>query len=214
MFIKSFSSRLLILLMAISTAAAAAPADKTDGKTASTAAVTVQQPAIPVHKNALPPHPASKNILHQPQTQDFDWYLNAAGGYALALPKAFGSDPLSALPQAAGPMLVRAADNNLLLSVNIIDPQDTQHYQATQALPDFPDKKLLWKWPHSAWLEWNCSLSEHQDYYGQKLLLQAQSVHNGKTYELLYIFPAGQYATYLPQALYSLNSFRLDFSQP
>ena len=168
-------------------------------------------PSIPVHKNAVKPLPVSRQELQTPQAADFNWLVNTAGGYALAVPKAFGSDPLADLPQAQGPMLVRAAGNTQLLAVNIIDPSDTEHFRPQQALPDFPDKHILWKWPHSAWFDWNCCLSLHNDFYGEKLLLQAQAVHDGKTYELLYVFPSSQYRTGIPQALYSLNSFRLEY---
>ncbi len=211
MFKKKILVCLLSAFLSAITLICAAAAPTTTA--ASTAKTTTAVSSIPVRKNAVKTPPVSRQELQPPQTSDFTWVVNKAGGYALAIPKVFGSDPLAELPQAQGPMLVHAASNAQLMAVNIIDPLDKEHFQSEQSLPDFPDKQVFWKWTHSAWLDWHCSLSQQTDYYGEKLLLQAQAVHDGKTYELLYIFPSSQYRTCIPQVLYSLNSFRMEYKQ-
>ena len=47
-------------------------------------------------------------------------------------------------------------------------------------------------------------------YHGNKLLLTAEAQQNNKTYQLLYVMPAMQADNYLPQAIYSLDSFKLN----
>lgn len=209
MFKKKLLICLLTALMTVcaltSEAATPAPAATNSPKAAAAKA------SIPVRKDAVKAPPASRQELQTPQASDFDWIVNKSGGYALAIPRALGSDPLENFPQAQGPMLIRSANNAQLMAVNIIDPLDTEHFQSEQPLPDFPNKQVFWKWTHSAWLDWQCSLSQQTDYYGEKLLLHAQALHDGKTYELLYVFPSSQYRTGIPQALYSLNSFRMEY---
>ncbi len=209
MFKKKFAICLLAAFLSACalTCAAAAPAAAVSGTTKAAAAGS----SIPVRKNAVKAPPVSRQELQPPQASDFEWVVNKAGGYALAIPKAFGGDPLAELPQAQGPMLIRAANNAQLMAVNIIDPLDKEHFRPEQPLPAFTNKQVFWKWTHSAWLDWQCSLAQQTDFYDEKLLLQAQAVHDGKTYELLYIFPSAQYRTCIPQALYSLNSFRMEY---
>lgn len=207
-----FKKKLLIFLVTfLMTICAMTCAAATPAPTAKTTPKAAAEAAIPVRKAAVKAPPASKQELQPPRTSDFEWVVNKAGGYALAIPKAFGADPLADFPQAQGPMLVRAADNVQLMAVNIIDPMDKEHFRPEQPLPTFTNQQVFWKWTHSAWLDWQCSLSQQTDYYGEKMLLQAQAVHDGKTYELLYVFPAAQYRTCIPQALYSLNSFRMEY---
>ena len=63
---------------------------------------------------------------------------------------------------------------------------------------------------HGNQLIWTCRLSAHNDYHGNKLLLTAEAQQNGKTYQLLYVMPSLQADNYLPQAIYSLDSFKLN----
>ena len=153
--------------------------------------------------------PLPKQYLRTPQAGDFAAAESAAGGYCLLLPKAFGSDPLEQLPAAQGAMLVRTAGNTLMCAATVLDPTDTVSFDAQQPLPAYPDKKLYCRWQHGTALVWDCALSRHEDFYGDKLLLEASAQQNGKTYQLLYVMPAEQMRVYLPQALYSLDSFKL-----
>lgn len=107
-------------------------------------------------------------------------------------------------------MLVRTAGNTLMLAATVLDPADTASFKATEALPVYENAKVYWQWQHGSRLIWTCRLSAHNDYHGDKLLLTAEAKQNGKTYQLLYVMPALQADNYLPQAIYSLDSFKLN----
>ena len=107
-------------------------------------------------------------------------------------------------------MLVRTAGNTLMLAATVLDPADTASFKATEALPVYENAKVYWQWQHGSQLIWTCRLSAHNDYHGDKLLLTAEAQQNGKTYQLLYVMPAKQADNYLPQAIYSLDSFTLN----
>lgn len=154
--------------------------------------------------------PLPRQFMRTPQASDFTSVSSEAGGYIMAVPKAFGKNPLADLPQAEGAMLVRTAGNNLMLAATVLDPADTASFKATEALPVYENAKVYWQWQHGNQLIWTCRLSAHNDYHGNKLLLTAEAQQNGKTYQLLYVMPAMQADNYLPQAIYSLDSFKLN----
>lgn len=154
--------------------------------------------------------PLPKQFMRTPQASDFTIISSAAGGYSMAVPKAFGKNPLADLPQAEGAMLVRTAGNTLMLAATMLDPADTAAFKATEALPVYENAKVYWQWQHGNQFIWTCRLSAHNDYHGNKLLLTAEAQQNGKTYQLLYVMPAAQADNYLPQALYSLDSFKVN----
>ena len=154
--------------------------------------------------------PLPKQFMRTPQASDFISVSSEAGGYSMAVPKAFGKNPLADLPQTEGAMLVRTAGNNLMLAATVLDPADTASFKATEALPVYENAKVYWQWQHGNQLIWTCRLSAHNDYHGDKLLLTAEAQQNGKTYQLLYVMPALQADNYLPQAIYSLDSFKLN----
>lgn len=154
--------------------------------------------------------PLPKQFMRTPQASDFTVVSSEAGGYSMAVPKSFGKNPLADLPQADGAMLVRTASNLLILAATVLDAADTASFKATEALPVYENAKVYWQWQHGSQFIWNCRLSPHNDYHGNKLLLTAEATQNGKTYQLLYVMPAAQADNYLPQALYSLDSFKLN----
>ena len=112
--------------------------------------------------------------MRTPQASDFTSVSSEAGGYSIAVPKAFGKNPLADLPQAEGAMLVRTAGNNLMLAATVLDPADTASFKATEALPVYENAKVYWQWQHGNQLIWTCRLSAHNDYHGNKLLLTAE----------------------------------------
>lgn len=154
--------------------------------------------------------PLPRQFMRTPQASDFISVSSEAGGYSMAVPKAFGENPLAGLPQAEGAMLVRTAGNTLMLAATVLDPADTASFKATEALPVYENAKVYWQWQHGNQLIWTCRLSAHNDYHGNKLLLTAEAQQNGKTYQLLYVMPSLQADNYLPQAIYSLDSFKLN----
>lgn len=177
-----------------------------DGKT-----VTVTPPAPPKPKPSLvskPPLP--KYYMRIPQTGDFTSVSSVAGDYSLLMPKVFGTDPLSELPALKDAMLLRSAADDLLCATVMLDAQDSGSYNSTQALPSYPEKRLLCRWQHGRELIWNCSLSRHDDYYGDKYILEARTERNGKTYQQLYVFPQSKLYSYLPQALQAIDSFKIN----
>lgn len=195
--------------VAAETAASATNATKTP--------VVGNKPVAPADKpkpkpklNLVGKPPLPRQFMRTPQASDFTSVSSEAGGYSMAVPKAFGENPLADLPQAEGAMLVRTAGNTLMLAATMLDAADTASFKATEALPVYENAKVYWQWQHGNQFIWNCLLSAHNDYHGNKLLLTAEAQQNGKTYQLLYVMPAAQTDTYLPQAIYSLDSFKLN----
>lgn len=184
---------------------------------AATPPVVSNEPVPPADKpkpkpklNLVGKPPLPRQFMRTPQASDFISVSSEAGGYSMAVPKAFGKNPLADLPQAEGAMLVRTAGNTLMLAATVLDPADTASFKATEALPVYENAKVYWQWQHGNQLIWTCRLSAHNDYHGNKLLLTAEAQQNGKTYQLLYVMPALQADNYLSQAIYSLDSFKLN----
>lgn len=195
--------------VAAETAASATNAAKTP--------VVGNKPVAPADKpkpkpklNLVGKPPLPRQFMRTPQVNDFTIVSSEAGGYSMAVPKAFGKNPLADLPHTEGAMLVRTASNILMLAATVLDAADTASFKATEALPVYENTKVYWQWQHGSQFIWNCRLSAHNDYHGNKLLLTAEAQQNGKTYQLLYVMPAAQADNYLPQALYSLDSFKLN----
>lgn len=184
---------------------------------APTPPVVSNEPVPPADKpkpkpklNLVGKPPLPRQFMRTPQASDFTNVSSEAGGYSMAVPKAFGKNPLADLPQAEGAMLVRTAGNTLMLAATVLDPADTASFKATEALPVYENAKVYWQWQHGNQLIWTCRLSAHNDYHGNKLLLTAEAQQNGKTYQLLYVMPSLQADNYLSQAIYSLDSFKLN----
>ena len=197
--------------------AAEVPTTPEAANSAATPPVISNEPVPPADKpkpkpklNLVGKPPLPKQFMRAPQANDFISVSSEAGGYSMAVPNAFGKNPLADLPQTEGAMLVRTAGNNLMLAATVLDPADTASFKATEALPVYENAKVYWQWQHGNQLIWTCRLSAHNDYHGDKLLLTAEAQQNGKTYQLLYVMPALQADNYLPQAIYSLDSFKLN----
>lgn len=154
--------------------------------------------------------PLPKQFMRTPQTSDFTSVTSVAGGYSISLPTAFGTDPLAELPQTEGAMLVRTKDDTLMCAVTVLDATDAASFNAMQPLPAYENASLHWSWQQEAALLWNVKLSSHSDYHGDKMLLEAKAEQAGKTYQMLFVLPSGRYTELLPQAVYALNSFRLN----
>lgn len=190
------------------------PTTPAAANTAAKPPVISNEPVPPADKpkpklNLVGKPPLPRQFMRTPQASDFINVSSEAGGYSMAVPKAFGENPLAGLPQAEGAMLVRTAGNTLMLAATVLDPADTASFKATEALPVYENAKVYWQWQHGNQLIWTCRLSAHNDYHGSKLLLTAEAQQNGKTYQLLYVMPALQADNYLSQAIYSLDSFKL-----
>lgn len=193
------------------------PTTPAAANTAAKPPVISNEPVPPADKpkpkpklNLVGKPPLPRQFMRTPQASDFISVSSKAGGYSMAVPKAFGNNPLADLPQAEGAMLVRTAGNTLMLAATVLDPADTASFKATEALPVYENAKVYWQWQHGNQLIWTCRLSAHNDYHGDKLLLTAEAQQNGKTYQLLYVMPSLQADNYLPQAIYSLDSFTLN----
>ena len=154
--------------------------------------------------------PLPRQFMRTPQASDFASVTSVAGGYSISLPAAFGADPLTGLPQTEGAMLVRTKDDTLMCAFNVIDSTDTVSFNAVQPLPTYENAKVHWSWQQEAGLTWNVKLSSHNDFHGEKMLLEAQAEQSGNTYQMLFVMPAKRYTELLPQAVYALNSFRLN----
>lgn len=193
------------------------PTTPAAANTAAKPPVISNEPVPPADKpkpkpklNLVGKPPLPRQFMRTPQASDFISVSSETGGYSIAIPKSFGKNPLADLPQAEGAMLVRTAGNTLMLAATVLDPADTASFKATEALPVYENAKVYWQWQHGNQLIWTCRLSAHNDYHGNKLLLTAEAQQNGKTYQLLYVMPSLQADNYLPQAIYSLDSFKLN----
>lgn len=154
--------------------------------------------------------PLPRQFMRTPQATDFEQVTSVSGGYSLALPRIFGANPLSGLPQTEGAMLVRTAGNMLMCAVTMLDAGDTVSFNAQQPLPKYENTKVYLHWQHGAALLWSCTLSRQNDYHGDKMLLEAEATQNGRTYQILFVMPAQRYTDLLPQAVYALDSFKLN----
>ena len=154
--------------------------------------------------------PLPRQFMRTPQATDFEQVTSVSGGYSLALPRIFGANPLSGLPQTEGAMLVRTAGNMLMCAVTMLDAGDTVSFNAQQPLPKYESTKVYLHWQHGAALLWSCTLSRQNDYHGDKMLLEAEATQNGRTYQMLFVMPAQRYTDLLPQAIYALDSFKLN----
>ena len=193
------------------------PTTPAAANTAAKPPVISNEPVPPADKpkpkpklNLVGKPPLPRQFMRTPQASDFISVSSETGGYSIAIPKSFGKNPLADLPQAEGAMMVRTAGNTLMLAATVLDPADTASFKATEALPVYENAKVYWQWQHGNQLIWTCRLSAHNDYHGNKLLLTAEAQQNGKTYQLLYVMPSLQADNYLPQAIYSLDSFKLN----
>ena len=154
--------------------------------------------------------PLPRQFMRTPQATDFEQVTSVSGGYSLALPRIFGANPLSGLPQTEGAMLVRTAGNMLMCAVTMLDASDTVSFDAQQPLPKYENTKVYLHWQHGTALLWSCTLSRQNDYHGDKMLLEAEATQNGRTYQMLFVMPAKRYTDLLPQAVYALHSFKLN----
>ena len=192
----------------------AAAKEIADNKVAANTPVVSNKPVAPASKpkpkaDLVGKPPLPKQYLRTPQAGDFVTVTNAIGGYSLAVPSSFGSNSLAQLPGAEGSMLVRTASDVLMLAATVLDAGDSTSYKTTEPLPAYADARLYCGWLHPSELNWDCRLARHNDYHGDKLLLQAQAQQAGKTYQLLFVMPKAKQDIYLAQALYSLHSFKL-----
>lgn len=154
--------------------------------------------------------PLPRQFMRTPQATYFEQVTSVSGGYSLALPRIFGANPLSGLPQTEGAMLVRTAGNMLMCAVTMLDAGDTVSFDAQQPLPKYENTKVYLHWQHGTALLWSCTLSRQNDYHGDKILLEAEATQNGRTYQMLFVMPAKRYTDLLPQAVYALDSFKLN----
>lgn len=154
--------------------------------------------------------PLPRQFMRTPQATDFEQVTSVSGGYSLALPRIFGANPLSGLPQTEGAMLVRTAGNMLMCAVTMLDAGDTVSFNAQQPLPKYENTKVYLHWQHGAAILWSCTLSRQNDYHGDKMLLEAEATQGAKTYQMLFVMPAQRYTDLLPQAIYALDSFKLN----
>lgn len=160
--------------------------------------------------NLVGKQPLPRQFMRTPQATDFEQVTSVSGGYSLALPRIFGANPLSGLPQTEGAMLVRTAGNMLMCTVTMLDAGDTVSFNAQQPLPKYENTKVYLHWQHGAALLWSCTLSRQNDYHGDKMLLEAEATQGAKTYQMLFVMPAQRYTDLLPQAIYALDSFKLN----
>ena len=174
------------------------------------AAASKPKPKPKPKLNLVGKQPLPRQFMRTPQATDFEQVTSVSGGYSLALPRIFGANPLSGLPQTEGAMLVRTAGNMLMCAVTMLDAGDTVSFNAQQPLPKYENTKVYLHWQHGAALLWSCTLSRQNDYHGDKMLLEAEATQGAKTYQMLFVMPAQRYTDLLPQAVYALDSFKLN----
>ena len=102
--------------------------------------------------------PLPRQFMRTPQVNDFTIVSSEAGGYSMAVPKAFGKNPLADLPHTEGAMLVRTASNILMLAATVLDAADTASFKATEALPVYENTKVYWQWQHGRQFIWTSTV--------------------------------------------------------
>ena len=135
--------------------AAEVPTTSEAANAAATPPVVSNEPVAPADKpkpkpklNLVGKPPLPKQFMRTPQASDFTSVSSEAGGYSMAVPKAFGKNPLADLPQTEGAMLVRTAGNTLMLAATVLDPADTASFKPTEAMPVYENAKVYWQWQH------------------------------------------------------------------
>lgn len=156
----------------------------------------------------LIPAPSPYKVLTY---NDFRWLTNDSGHYNIALPKAYGTDPLQDLP-ISGPALIRNVDDALFMVATVDDPQDLQHYKNQKTLPAFvgalpilTEKRTTVQNQSAA-----CTYFNYEMEGTTCLVLKADLSSGAKTYKLLYVFPESKRYTFLPLSLYSVENFRIE----
>lgn len=103
------------------------PTTPAAANTAAKPPVISNEPVPPADKpkpkpklNLVGKPPLPRQFMRTPQASDFISVSSEAGGYSMAVPKAFGKNPLADLPQAEGAMLVRTAGNILMLAATVL----------------------------------------------------------------------------------------------
>lgn len=147
--------------------------------------------------------------MRPPSAADFFTAAAPNKAYVYSVPKAFGKNPLEGFSSGNGTMLTHISSDNLYCAAQVIAPEYADSYKPGVPLPEYKGKKVLLNWRHDSLLSWNCVLSKHNDFFGDKYILQGQAREGTKTCQLLYVFPKGKFYEYFPQVLYSLNSFKL-----
>ena len=156
----------------------------------------------------LVPVPSPYKILTY---SDFTWLTNASGHYNIALPKAYGVDPLKDLP-LNGPALLRNVDDTLFMSATVDDPADVQHYKNSKTLPVFTGAIPILN-ENRATVQnkiASCTYFNYEIEGTTCLVLLADLPLDNKTYKLLYVFPESKRYTFLSLSLYSVENFRLE----
>ena len=156
----------------------------------------------------LVPAPSPYKVLTY---SDFRWLTNDSGHYNIALPKAYGTDPLQGLP-ISGPELIRNVNDALFMVATVDDPQDVQHYKNQKTLPAFTgtlpiltEKRATVQNQTAA-----CTYFNYEMEGTTCLVLTADVASGDKTYKLLYVFPESRRYTFLPLSLYSVENFRIE----
>jgi hypothetical protein len=156
----------------------------------------------------LVPAPSPYKILTY---SDFSWLTNDSGHYNIALPKAYGSDPLKGLP-ISGPALIRNVSDALFMAATVDDPADVQHYKNGKTLPTFTGALPILK-ENRATVQnktASCTYFNYEMEGTTCLVLQAEVPVEHKIYKLLYVFPHSRRYTFLPLSLYSVENFRIE----
>ena len=156
----------------------------------------------------LVPAPSPYKILTY---SDFTWLSNASGHYNIALPKAYGADPLKDLP-ISGPALLRNVDDALFMAATVDDPADVQHYKNGKTLPVFTGAIPILN-ENRATVQnkiASCTYFNYEMEGTTCLILRADLPADKKIYKLLYVFPESRRYTFLPLSLYSVENFRLE----
>ena len=168
------------------------------------------QPTQPLTKKIKKqvPAPSPFKVLNP---GDFKWLTNESGHYNLAIPKAYGSDPLQGLP-LNGPEIVREVGDELFMAATVDDPVDIKYYKNQKTLPSFPGAIPLVTETrptvqnHTA----TCVYFNYEMEGTTCLIIRADIPFERKTYKLLYVFPENQRYSFLPLSLYSLENFRIE----
>ena len=185
------------------------------------------EPTKPVIKKIKPPIPEEKP-LRVIWPQDFYYYsYNGDPYYSLSLPKDFGTDTLAGLP-AAGPMLMRAQSNTVLMTFAATENDPVKNRIFSEALKNRSEIPL----PPLGPLELPKQITNVKivdagsGRTAENLIVQylylsctadgqhcmavlTHSERNQKAFDGLFVFPYAEKQNYIPLVTFTAQSLRV-----
>lgn len=173
---------------------------------------------VPQYRMVAPPTKKVRKLIQPPSPYEvpspgyFVWLHSKAGNYNLAVPKAFGGNPLEGLP-LDGPMLVRSGSNDHLMAATVDDPADTRYYRNQDSFPALTvSADILTEQRPLVENKVATVVYQRVSVGGVACLALTASCKSGtKVYRSFYVFPEEEKYALLPRCIYSIENLRLSY---